>query len=105
MQPVKRFEVAWRLTDVLLTFRAMPYERIILGPRYAVRLEALQATDAIAARCMGCGRSWCIAPHRLHDRHWPYTRLVDIGAAMRCTSCGPGAGMIWEVVRASPPAR
>jgi hypothetical protein len=25
----------------------MPYERIILGPRYALRLEDLQATDAV----------------------------------------------------------
>ena len=83
----------------------MPYERIVLGPRYAIRLELLQATDALAARCMACNRSWRIAPHRLYDRHEPYIRLVDIGAAMRCTGCGHGAGMIWEVVRASPPPR
>ena len=83
----------------------MPYERVILGPRYAVRLEEVQATDAIDAECMGCGRKWRIAPHRLHDRYQGFLRLQQIGREMRCANCGTGSAMMWNVVRASPDRR
>ncbi len=80
----------------------MPYERVILGPRYSVRLEDVNATDAVDAECMGCGRNWRIAPHRLHDRYQGYVRLQQIGREMRCTNCGTGSAIVWNVVRASP---
>ncbi|MBA3324283.1 MAG: hypothetical protein H0T41_03070 [Rhodobacteraceae bacterium] len=80
----------------------MPYARVILGPRYAVRLEQLLGSDAVDATCMLCRRSWLIAPHRLHERFLPHQRMVDIGKAMRCTECGSGHAMVWHVVRASP---
>ena len=34
----------------------MTYERIILGPRYNLRLEDLQASDAIEVECLNCRR-------------------------------------------------
>jgi len=81
----------------------MPYEKVILGPKYAVRLEDLQATDALLAQCRACGRAWRIAPHRLHDRFFPFERLIEIGRQMRCTRCKTGAAIDWHVLRASPP--
>jgi hypothetical protein len=80
----------------------IPSERVILGPRYTVRLEEVQATDAIGAECIGCGRKWRIAPHRLHDRYQGFLRLQQIGKEMRCANCGAGSAMVWSGVRASP---
>ena len=80
----------------------MPYQRIILGPRYAVRLEDVRATDAVDAECLGCGRMWRIAPHRLHARFQSYARLQQIGKEMRCTVCDGDVPIVWNVVRASP---
>jgi hypothetical protein len=42
---------------VLLMFR-MPYERVVLGPRYALRLGDLQATDALQVEYTAAGRRW-----------------------------------------------
>jgi hypothetical protein len=56
----------------------MRYERVILGPRYSVRLEDVQASDAIDAECLGCGRTWRIAPRRLHYRYQGFLRLQQI---------------------------
>lgn len=80
----------------------MPYEKVILGPKYAVRLEDMKASDALFARCHACGRAWRIAPHRLHDRFHASERLVEIGRLMRCPQCKNGAAMDWHVVRARP---
>jgi hypothetical protein len=82
-------------------FRDMPYARIILGPRYVVRLSQIEATDCLFARCLSCDRRWKIAPHRMHDR-WPaYTRLVEIAREMRCPCGARGEGIAWNVLRAS----
>ena len=62
----------------------MPYERVILGPRYSVRLEEVQATDAIDAECMGCLRKRRVAPHRLLGRYQGYVRLQQIGKESVC---------------------
>ena len=80
----------------------MPYQRIILGPRYSVRLEDVQATDAIEAECLNCGRKRLIAPHRLHARFQSYMLLQQIGKEMQCSVCGRGTLMVWNAVRASP---
>ncbi len=82
----------------------MPYLPITLAPRYAIRLEDLQATDAIDAECMGCGKRWRVPPHRLHDRYHGYMRLKRIASEMRCPVCDRDGGISWSVVRASPPA-
>jgi hypothetical protein len=79
----------------------MPYTKVILGPRYVVRLSDLLASDCVFARCMACKTAWRIAPHRLYDRFRPEERLKSIGDAMKCTKCKTGAGMTWHILRAS----
>jgi DNA-directed RNA polymerase subunit RPC12/RpoP len=81
---------------------SMPYDRVILGPRYALRLEDLQATDAIEVECPACRRRALVATHRLHDRFAPIERLTQICRRMRCRRCGGSGGMGWNVVRAAP---
>jgi hypothetical protein len=81
----------------------MPIERVVLGPRYAVRLEMVQASDVIDATGMLCQKSWRIAPYRLHDRFAAHERMIEIGGRMWCTQCGTGHAMVWHVLRASPP--
>lgn len=80
----------------------MPYGPVILGPRYAIRLEDLGATDAIDAECMGCGKRWRIAPHRLHDRYHAYMRIRQIAKEMRCAVCDGDSSISWKIVRAAP---
>lgn len=79
----------------------MPYAKVILGPRYTVRLSDLLASDCVFARCMACGTAWRVAPRRLCDRYRPEERLKLIGDQMRCTRCKTGAGMSWHTLRAS----
>jgi hypothetical protein len=79
----------------------MPYTKVILGPRFTVRLSDLKASDCVFARCMVCGTAWRIAPHRLFDRFPPDERLKVIGERMRCKTCRTGAGITWHVLRAS----
>ena len=79
----------------------MPYTRIILGPRYQIRLEDLTAADCVFARCLACDRSWRIAPHRLFDRWPPHERLREIARSMRCPCGATGEQFIWHVLRAS----
>ena len=81
----------------------MPYSRVTIAPRYALRLEDLEATDAVFARCDSCGREWLIATHRLHNRFRAYARMKEIGQLMRCPTCKTGAAVSWYVLRASPP--
>jgi hypothetical protein len=81
----------------------MPLVRVVLGPRYAVRLEMVQASDVIDATCMLCRKTWRIAPYRLHERFAAHERMIEIGRRMRCKQCGSGQAMVWHVLRASPP--
>lgn len=78
----------------------MLYRRVTIAARYELRLEDLQASDAVAAQCGACGKEWLIATHRLHDRFKPYERMVKIGEQMRCKHCGTGSAMAWYVMRA-----
>ncbi len=82
----------------------MPYERVILGPRYALRLENLQATDAVEVECPACRRRALVAPHKLHDRFAPFERMTQICRRMRCRRCGNSGDMNWNIVRAAPQA-
>jgi len=81
------------------------YTKVILGPRYSVRLEDLQASDCVFAKCVACGKAWRIAPHRLYDRFPPHERMKTIGDRMKCSTCKTGAGMTWHVLRASSEIR
>jgi hypothetical protein len=79
----------------------MPYERII--PRYTLRLEDLQATDAVEVECPACRRRALVATHRLHDRFAPFLRAHDPDLpADAVPAVGSAGRMEWNVVRAAP---
>ncbi len=78
----------------------MPYARVILGPRYAVRLEDLAARNALLIECMACGHRGLVAPHRLWERFPAHERLLEIGHVMRCPRCR-AQPVIWHVVEAA----
>jgi DNA-directed RNA polymerase subunit RPC12/RpoP len=82
---------------------SVPYDRVILGPRYALRLDDLQATDAVEIDCPSCRRRALVATHRLHDRFSGFERMTQICRRMRCRRCGSAGGMGWTIVRACPP--
>jgi ribosomal protein L37E len=104
-RPEAEGERAQELGDSVpvLPMFAMHYERVVLGPRYALRLEDLQAMDALQVECVHCGWPALVALHRLHDRFAASERLSGIAATMRCRRCGRRGAVDWLVLRASPP--
>ena len=46
----------------------MPYERVVLGPRYEVRLEDLWAEHAVMIECVPCRHKPPSGPTRAHNR-------------------------------------
>lgn len=85
----------------------MPYQPVILGPRYIVRLEDLTGADVYVVECLGCRRTWRVPPHRLHLR-WPgYQRLLMLEPFLRCRGCPAGGEghLTWSIERASPNGR
>ena len=74
----RRAKAAVAALRVFMQWSRMPCERVILGPRYSVRLEDVKAADAIDGECVGCGRNWRIAPNRLHDRYQGFLRVQQI---------------------------
>lgn len=82
----------------------MPYVAVILGPKYAVRLEELTGADVFVVECHECRRVWRVPPHKLHLR-WPaHVRLLNVGAYLRCRPCGVSGRehLDWRIERASP---
>jgi hypothetical protein len=81
----------------------VPYDRIVLGPRYTLRLDDRQATDAVEIECPARRRRGLVAAHRLHDRFASSERMTQICRRMRCRRCGSAGGVGWNIVRARPP--
>ena len=65
----------------------MSFEPIILGPKYAIRLEDLTPRDAIEVSCLSCSHKLLVGPHRLYERYMGYMRLIEIGKDLRCARC------------------
>jgi hypothetical protein len=82
----------------------VPTSVSVLGPRYALRLEDLQATDAVEIECPACRRCALVAPHRLHDRFAGFERMTQICRRMRCRRCGSAGGMGWTSCGRHPKA-
>ncbi|WP_217621335.1 hypothetical protein [Phaeobacter piscinae] len=66
---------------------AMPYEKITLGPAYAVRLRDLQASDVLKTRCSCCDAEWSVPPHRLFAKYRKHTTIKEIAFFFVCTKC------------------
>lgn len=81
---------------------AMPLEKHPVAPRYNARIEDLTASDLFVVRCIGCGRTYQIAPAHLLARFPPYKRLKQVGEDFRCKSCHATA-CEWHTERAVSP--
>ena len=78
----------------------MPHARIILGPKFKVRLEDLTAADTVCVHCFQCGRSWRVPPHRLYERFAPFAPFREIASMMVCRTCKRWGEMEWHFERA-----
>jgi hypothetical protein len=63
-----------------------------LPPKYAIRLENLRAWHIVTAWCVACDRRVVLTHQALWRGRSRNTRLVDLEARLRCTSCGSRKG-------------
>ena len=77
----------------------MPFEKVIIGPRFNVRIEDLTAADQFVVNCLGCGRILPRRPAQLLARFPPYKRLLHLGEEFSCRSCRSSA-CEWHIERA-----
>ena len=86
-------------------FSCMPWQPLVLGLKFQIRLEDLEATDFLERRCPQCGVVTRLSPWHLHALFPAHVRLVDIEAKMRCRICGRVGPQPWSLWRAHPPIR
>ena len=78
----------------------MPYQPIILGLKFNIRLADLTARDVMIVTCPACHWSANVAPHDLHARYHEMRKLIDFEADMKCKRCGAKGGLYWRIERA-----
>ena len=83
--------------------RWMPYEPVILGLRFNIRVADLTARDVLIVVCPSCHWSANVAPHVLFSRYHEMRKLIHIQADMKCKRCGAKGGLHWGVERAVGP--
>jgi phage FluMu protein Com len=83
----------------------MPWQPLILGLKFQVRIANLQATDFLERRCPQCATTTRISSWHLHALFPAHARLVDIESRMRCRRCGRVGPQPWRLWRAHPPIR
>lgn len=79
----------------------MPYESVVLGLKFTVRLSDLTAADALRVECPTCSKVWHVGAHQLYLRFPPYMRFVQMESDMKCKACGRVGDLYWRIVRAS----
>jgi C4-type Zn-finger protein len=82
----------------------MPYESMVLGTKWNVRLQDMTGADALRVTCPKCAKVWHVATHLLYLRFEPYTRIISMESEMKCKSCDRKGDLYWEIVRARCPS-
>lgn len=86
-------------------FSAMPWEPLILGLKFNIRIADLEATDFMDRVCPQCREVTRLATWQLHALFPSYTRLVEIEDRMHCRKCGHRGKQAWSLWRAHPHVR
>jgi len=81
----------------------MPYQPVILGLKFNIRIVDLTARDVMIVTCPACHWTASVAPHVLHARYHEMRKLIDIEADMKCKRCGAKGVLYWRIERAMGP--
>ena len=71
--------------------------RVILAPRYDLRVEDFGDNHVLALDCMSCGFSCSIATEYLRQNYKPYERIKLVEGDFRCDGCGRTGNCHWHV--------
>lgn len=79
--------------------RAFPNKnrRIVLAPRYNLRVEDFQDCHALVVECMNCGHKGRVSASKMREMFEPYERIKLIEGKLRCGKCGKVNGTHWHV--------
>ena len=81
----------------------MPYEPVILGLKFKIRVVDLTARNVLIVVCPACHWSANVAPHVLLARYHEFRRLIDLEPDMMCKRCGLKGELHWHIERAIGP--
>ena len=83
--------------------RAMPFEPVTLGLKFAVRVHHLTARDVLVVTCPACHKAYWVAPYILYERFHEYLPLEVMAKEFVCKRCGNKRDMSWRIERATGP--
>jgi len=81
----------------------MPYEPMILGLKFEIRIADLTARDVLIVTCPACRWTANVAPHVLHSRYHEMRKLIHVQADMKCKRCGAQGILHSRIKRAVGP--
>lgn len=81
----------------------MPYQPVILGLKFNIRIVDLTSRDVMIVTCPACHWTASVAPHVLHARYHEMRKLIHVEADMKCKRCGAKGGLYWRIERAVGP--
>ncbi|WP_340242022.1 hypothetical protein [Sulfitobacter pontiacus] len=84
-------------------YGVMPYEPMILGLKFEIRIADLTARDVLVVTCPASHWTANVAPHILHSRYHEMRKLIHVQADMTCKRYGTQGGLHWRIERAVGP--
>ena len=76
--------------------------RVILAPRYNLRVEDFGDQHVLATECMNCGGKGAVTAETLQSNYKPYDRIKLIEGDLRCEQCGKAGTCHWHVEEIEP---
>jgi hypothetical protein len=71
--------------------------RVILAPRYNLRVEDFGDNHILALDCMSCGFKGAISAETLRQNYKPYERIKLVEGDFKCDGCGRHGVCQWHV--------
>ena len=80
----------------------MPYEPVILGFKFDIKVKQLTGRDVVRVTCEQCHKIHNVAPHVFYERYHDYLPLEAVAKDFVCKRCG-GRQLSWSIERAVGP--
>ena len=71
--------------------------RVILAPRYNLRVEDFGDNHVLALECMNCGSKGSVSAEFLQQNYKPYERIKLVEGGFKCDGCGRLGVCHWHV--------
>ena len=71
--------------------------RVVLAPRYSLRVEDFETHHVLALECMSCGGTGAITAEELRQKYKPYERIKLLEGDFVCEHCKQSGLCHWHV--------